>query len=100
LGLKNSALNGLNCLKSLNFRRTVGEFLIEAKRQLCPTRWRVGKAACFVSARGDNNNNRFLSPVSLTGLNEKKTGPSRFNKDFSSVTSVTLDPMRGRQGAV
>jgi hypothetical protein len=33
----------------------------------------------------------------LTGLVEKKTGPSRFNEDFSSVT---LDPIGRGKGLV
>jgi hypothetical protein len=34
--------------------------------------------------------NVLSSPATLTGAEEKKTGPSRFNEDFSSVT---LDPI-------
>jgi hypothetical protein len=34
------------------------------------------------------------SPATLTGAEEKKTGPSRFNEDFSGVT---LDPMVKKQ---
>jgi hypothetical protein len=36
------------------------------------------------------------SPATLTGSEEKKTGPSRFRPLFSSMT---LDPIGGRQGA-
>jgi hypothetical protein len=37
--------------------------------------------------------NVLSSPATLTGAQEKKTGPSRFRPLFSSVTSVTLDPI-------
>jgi hypothetical protein len=39
--------------------------------------------------------NVLSSPATLTGAEEKKTGPSRFNEDFSSVTSMMLDPIGG-----
>ena len=35
-----------------------GGFLIGAKRQLCPTKWRGGGAARFAPLRGDDGNDR------------------------------------------
>jgi hypothetical protein len=76
-----------------------GGFLIGAKRQLCPTGWKAGRAVRFAPVRGDDGDDRSFITRDFNGDWGKENGTIPFYRIFlKKVFPPSLIPLRQGYG--